>query len=115
MLAPKVHKGVFAHRYAYAWLYGDIPGGMQVLHRCDVRLCVNPDHLFLGTQLDNMRDMCAKGRSRSQIKTHCRYGHPFEGSNLYIDSRGARQCRICKNLYGKLYKREMRARQRNST
>lgn len=47
------------------WLlmYGNIPGGMQVLHRCDNRLCCNPFHLFLGSALDNSQDMVNKGRS----------------------------------------------------
>jgi hypothetical protein len=51
-----------AHRYAYSIFVGPIPDGMNVLHRCDNPPCCNPDHLFVGTQQDNMRDMHAKGR-----------------------------------------------------
>ena len=54
------------HRVAWMLEHGAIPDGMQVLHRCDNPPCCNVDHLFLGTQLDNMRDMDAKGRRGSR-------------------------------------------------
>lgn len=53
-----------AHRLAYRLFIGPIAEGMHVLHRCDVRNCVNPEHLFLGTPRDNMHDMMQKGRYR---------------------------------------------------
>jgi hypothetical protein len=54
-----------AHRYSWELHYGKIPDGMSVLHICDIKLCVNPKHLFIGTQADNMRDMANKNRNES--------------------------------------------------
>lgn len=56
-------KMVKTHRQAWMLSGGPIPPGMQVLHRCDNPPCVNPDHLFLGTNLDNVADRVEKGRS----------------------------------------------------
>lgn len=56
-----------AHRFAFHLERGPIPSGMDICHRCDVRLCVRPDHLFLGTREDNMRDAAQKGRTVKKL------------------------------------------------
>lgn len=60
-------KGYRAHRLIWHFERGPIPDGMQVLHRCDNRLCCNPAHLFLGTNWDNMQDRNAKGRTANGL------------------------------------------------
>lgn len=51
-----------AHRYSYAITCGEIPEGMNILHKCDNHICVNPNHLFVGTQKDNVADCTLKNR-----------------------------------------------------
>jgi len=61
--SPPMRRTVRAHRYSWVLHNGEIPSGMQVLHRCDNPGCVNPNHLFLGTQKQNIEDMVRKGRA----------------------------------------------------
>ena len=84
-----------AHRASWIIHKGPIPDGMYVLHKCDIRECVNPDHLFIGTQKDNMGDRDRKNRNYWASKTHCKRGHLFDETNTYVYGGGKRKCRKC--------------------
>ena len=92
-------KRILAHRLSYELHIGPIPDGMFVCHKCDVRCCINPAHLFAGTSGDNALDMYAKGRDRNQYsyRDSCPNGHKYTESTLQLTRRGWRQCRICKS------------------
>lgn len=64
---PGGKKATYAHRFSREIAYGPIPDALCVLHRCDVRNCVNPAHLFLGTRDDNNKDRMRKGRGGSHL------------------------------------------------
>jgi HNH endonuclease len=88
-----------AHRIAYEFYIGSIPKGLFIDHLCRNRKCVNPEHMELVTNRENVnRGIVAEvHRARQAAKTHCKYGHPFNGDNLSIDkTTGQRVCRECR-------------------
>jgi hypothetical protein len=65
VIRPKAGRMIRVHRYSWELHFGAIPFDKEVCHTCDVRNCVRPDHLWLGTHEENVADMVAKGRNRS--------------------------------------------------
>lgn len=100
-----------AHRFSYELAYGPIPEGMFVCHKCDTPLCVNPTHLFLGTNSDNQLDAVQKGLHHRTRQTHCKRGHEFTPDNTIRKIRrrngrlsNQRTCRACSRLLKAIYR-----------
>lgn len=115
-------KWFLAHRIAYQWVKGEIATGLLVCHSCDVPSCVNPSHLWLGTDADNQADSIAKGRADLARTAHrvwtpprltmCGNGlHPMSGDNLIVRveaGRERRRCRACVNAKNREYDHRQR-------
>lgn len=86
-----------AHVWAYKYLIGPIPPGLEPDHLCRNRPCVNPAHLEPVTRQVNLRRSPITLPSINAAKTHCVRGHPYSGDNVRYTRDGSRVCRTCKN------------------
>lgn len=91
------HQG--PHRWIMEQVHGHIPSDRVIDHKCRVRSCVNPDHLRIVTQSQNMLLAAPFGTlgAANKRKTHCPNGHEYSGSNLLVEGgrNASRKCRIC--------------------
>lgn len=103
-------KQLKAHRVSWLLATGVFPErDIFVCHKCDVRNCVNPEHLFLGTHSDNMVDSVNKKRHRNSRKTHCKSGHILNEENTYIENDYIRHCKVCDKIRQRKYRAQKRS------
>ena len=101
---PKAsYKGrkVYLHRAMVAIHQRPLLLKEMACHTCDNHLCINPDHLWIGINRENLLDASRKKRYPAQAKTHCKHGHEFSNENTRLTKKGftiVRQCKECKKL-----------------
>lgn len=97
----KHKKNMRAHRYSALLAFGMFDQRLWVLHHCDNRKCVNPDHLYLGGPIQNNRDTADRKRSKKASATACVKGHPFDAENTRYErnwnGRMRRRCIACES------------------
>ena len=92
------------HRFSYESFYGPVPKGLVLDHICRVRNCVNPTHLRLVTNKENI--LAGEGlAAKNARKTHCKHGHSLSGENVYM-WHGFRSCRVCHNRVNENYRKK---------
>jgi hypothetical protein len=106
------NKTIRAHRMSWMIYKGEIPSNLIVCHKCDIKCCVNPDHLFLGSFKDNMVDKVNKKRHFFR-KDFCKHGHKLDEKNIYSFTNkygySRRECKECMRIAA----RESRKRNKN--
>lgn len=76
----------------------DLPDEKLACHKCGNANCVNPNHLYSGTNITNGADASAMKRLNGQNKTHCKHGHELTADNVRIRSNGTRNCKACQRI-----------------
>ena len=100
-------KSYLVHRLFYQMYKGEIQDGLQVDHLCNVRICMNPEHMRLVTAKENLLARHSNTVTRfNKEKTHCHNGHEYTKENTRINknkANGARVCKTCNQLYQRAY------------
>lgn len=98
-VGPGRNQSAYAHRLSWSFVNGPIPDGLWVLHHCDNKGCVNPEHLYLGTVVDNAADAVARKRLVNAQKQSCPQGHAYDEANTYNRKvKTNRRCRTCQRI-----------------
>jgi len=97
-------KQVLVHRLSYELFNGKLEKNLVIDHLCRNKLCINPDHLELVTRKENILRGFGPTAINSR-KIACKKGHSLTGYNLIIRKTGNRECRTCKNLRKRIYKK----------
>ncbi len=88
-------KTALAHRVSFELTKGPIPEGLEINHLCEVKNCINPDHLEAITRAEHILKTDFQGGKYQKNKTHCVNGHSFQETDVYITKEGHRKCRAC--------------------
>lgn len=90
-------KKYYVHRTMYEAKYGESLDGMDAHHMCGNRWCANPDHIEPMDRVDHIIEHGSVVAALQRAKTHCPFGHPYDEVNTYVNPRGSRECRTCKD------------------
>lgn len=112
-LVRRNNKSQLAHRVAYTQVKGAIPDGLTINHKCQVTLCINPEHLEAMTLQENIALSTKSGVIINRNKTHCIRGHEFTPDNIwYVKTKWnpRRICKQCALLNQRKYQAKLKAK-----